>query len=227
MRAVERRREMGSKKIWNIIEFEDSTVKQICVSNWGGVSGAGGVAGVAGEITMEQAAKVTTVGTIFKGNTSITKFNELYFFENAALPSNCFMGCTSLTEATVPKKMKSLPVNAAFRNCTSLRKLYFGEGYTTLAYSSMEQCNNLALIMPTTFNSMRNYVFYSGSNYILVIKATTPPTISGTTGLNRLLKAYVPDDYVNDYKSATTWSSLASKIYPLSDYEGSIVSPVW
>lgn len=165
------------------------------------------------------------MGTVFKGNTSITKFNELYFFEKAAIPSNCFQGCTALTEATVPKNLTSLPVNAAFKNCSSLRTLYFGEGYTTLAYSSMEQCNNLTLILPTTFTTFGNSAFYSGSNYVLVIKATTPPNIAA--GGTRVVKYYVPDDYVDAYKADTNWSSVASKIYPLSQYEGSIVSPVW
>ena len=207
-----------------IIDFEDQAVKTICVNNWGGVTGGStGIAGKAGEITMEQAAAVSSVGTVFKGNTSITKFNELYFFEKAALPSNCFQGCTALTEATVPKNLTSLPVNAAFRNCSSLRTLYFGEGFTTLPYSSMEQCTNLALILPTTFTTITS-AFYSGSGYILVIKAMTPP--NSAEG-NRVVKYYVPDDAVAIYKSAPNWVSVANLIFPISQYEGSIVSPVW
>lgn len=164
-----------------------------------------------------------SVGTVFKGNTSITKFNELYFFEKAALPSNCFQGCTALTEATVPKNLTSLPVNAAFRNCSSLRTLYFGEGFTTLPYSSMEQCTNLALILPTTFTTITS-AFYSGSGYILVIKAMTPPNSAAG---NRVVKYYVPDDAVAIYKSAPNWASVANLIFPISQYEGSIISPVW
>lgn len=33
-------------------------------------------------------------------------------------------------------------------------------------------------------------------------------------------KYYVPDDLVNDYKTATNWSTYASFIYPLSEYTG-------
>ena len=87
----------------------------------------------------------------------------------------------------------------------------------------MEGNSNLALILPTTFTSLSN-ALYSGSNYILVVKATTVPSIAGT---NRVKEAYVPDESVADYKAATNWSAIAAKIYPLSQYTGSIVSPVW
>ena len=221
-----RRREMNAKKVWNIIEFEDPLVKEICVSNWGGVNGAGGVSGVAGEITMEQAAKVTSILTKFNG-TAITKFNELYYFENAQVPGNAFQNCSSLIEVSLPKKMTALPGSTSSFKNNKNTVVYFPEGYKRLKYSTFGAgCNNVKLILPTTLNTIEGATLFDGSNYIFVIKATTPPTLN-TNGSNKMSKIYVPDESVDDYKEATNWIHLASKIYPLSDYEGSIVSPVW
>ena len=45
------------------IVFEDSTVKELCVTNWGG-----GI--ISGEITEYEASKVTTLNNVFKNNTT-------------------------------------------------------------------------------------------------------------------------------------------------------------
>jgi hypothetical protein len=223
---IMRRREMNAKKIWNIIEFEDPLVKEICVSNWGGVNGAGGVPGVAGEITMEQAAKVTSILTKFNG-TAITKFNELYYFENAQVPGNAFQNCSSLIEVSLPKKMTALPGGTSSFKNNKNTVIYFPEGYEVLKYSTFGAgCNNVKLILPTTFSTIGSSTLFSGSNYVIVLKNPQPITTNYThlTG-NAVAKIYVPDAALELYKS--TWTSGASKIYPLSDYEGSIVSPVW
>lgn len=50
------------------------------------------------------------------------------------------------------------------------------------------------------------------------------PTTNVPGGAARITKVYVPDESVTAYKNA--WTTVASKIYPLSDYDGSIISPV-
>ena len=49
-------------------------------------------------ITREQAAAVSSLGTVFNSNSVITKFNELKYFTNVHSINNGFVACTSLTE---------------------------------------------------------------------------------------------------------------------------------
>ena len=55
----------------DIIQFEDVNVKKLCVTVWD-TDGDN-------ELSQEEAAAVTTLGTLFKGNTEIQLFNELVF----------------------------------------------------------------------------------------------------------------------------------------------------
>jgi hypothetical protein len=56
---------------------------------------------------------------------------------------------------------------------------------------------------------------YGGHNVSVIVHSTTPPAISWGNGLVGTF--YVPDSAVEDYKSATGWSSFASKIKGLSE----------
>ena len=169
-------------------------------------------------------SKNSSIGTIFRNNTVITKFNELYFLMNADVPGNCFQGCVSLREVSLPKNLVEIPGGtSSFKNNSNL-KVYFAEGYKNLKYSSFGSgCNNVTLVLPTTFVSLASGALYDGSNYVIIIKAVTPLTL--TVVANRVSKVYVPDNSVDAYKAAN--GGLASKIYALSQYKESIVSPVW
>ena len=54
------------------ITFADANVKALCVGNWDTDKD--------GELSTEEAAAVTTLGTVFKGKTNITTFDELRYF---------------------------------------------------------------------------------------------------------------------------------------------------
>ena len=164
------------------------------------------------------------MGTAFNGNTSITKFHELYYFsniQNAGLPNGgCFKNCTALTEVTLPPKITDM--NSIFIGCRAMKKIYFPVGYKTFRYGSIE-CNgsNTELFIPTLESTNAN-AMYNGT-YIVVMGEPTPTT--NAPGSNaRITKVYVPDASVDAYKAA--WTAVASKIYPLSEYEGNPVSPV-
>lgn len=84
---MDRRRLLIISKNDDVIKFADPEVERICVENWGSN----------GKITKDQAAAVTTLGTVFRNNTKITSFDELKYFTGVAtISNNCFNGCTSL-----------------------------------------------------------------------------------------------------------------------------------
>lgn len=69
------------------IRFADSAVGAICAANWGDGTG----------VTQEMADKVTSIGTKFKGNTSIVSFPELGTnFKNVTSLGDAFTNCTNL-----------------------------------------------------------------------------------------------------------------------------------
>ena len=55
-----------------IINFVDSEVKQLCVSNWDTDGDQ--------ELSKDEAAAVSSLGIVFHGNETITSFDELQFF---------------------------------------------------------------------------------------------------------------------------------------------------
>jgi hypothetical protein len=53
-----------------------------------------------------------------------------------------------------------------------------------------------------------------------IIYTVTPPTLTATWWINDKITFYVPDEAVNDYKSASNWSTVSSAIKPISEYDG-------
>lgn len=98
------------------LAFEDPEVERICVEKWGSN----------GAVTLAQLQAVTTTNLVFKGNTTITKFNEFQYFtglQNPASTTNqLFSGCTNLEEITLPSNLSYMGSNM-FLNCTSLENI--------------------------------------------------------------------------------------------------------
>lgn len=104
----------------NIIQFEDKDIKKLCVGFWD-IDGDG-------ELSYEEAAAVTTIGTVFKDNTDIEFFNELKFFTGlSTLEANAFTNCTNLWSLTIPANISTID-NTVFSNCTSLSRIMFEKG---------------------------------------------------------------------------------------------------
>lgn len=106
------------------IVFADSNVKNICVTNWGGSV-------VSGEITKNEAAAVTSLGGKFRGNTTITKFNELRYFTgltslyisgNSTASQGEFYGCSNMTEIQLPH-VAMTNISGAFRNMSKMTEI--------------------------------------------------------------------------------------------------------
>lgn len=89
------------------IRFKDPEVLNILIAN-----GIGDSVG----ITTAQ-AKNTNIGTMFKGNTSITSFDEFPAFQQT-LQNDAFFGCTNLQ--SIDLSQATYINDRAFRDCTSL-----------------------------------------------------------------------------------------------------------
>ena len=99
----------------DVITFADANVKALCVANWD-TNGDG-------ELSEEEAAAVTDLGTVFKENTTITSFNELaYFIGLTSIGEDAFYECSGLTSVTIPNSVISIG-SEAFFNCDALQKV--------------------------------------------------------------------------------------------------------
>ena len=190
-----------------IIQFKDTAVKNICLNaGWGGETGAGGVAGVAGEMTMEQAAKVGNFGTLFS-NSSIIDLTDLRFFTKVTAISNQAFNDSDYLEKLV------IPPNVTGINCNN----YITRGARNTIYCEFG---------PTKFVQTSINILFEFVPRVIIFHSTEVPELKYVAAYNSwlgrydndLTSIYVPDSSVDAYK--TTWAVHASKIHPLSEYTG-------
>lgn len=161
------------------------------------------------EITSLNLPSATSIGTsAFQGCTALTSVNlpsvhtikKTAFCECTALKTanipNCgningyaFQLCSSLASVNMPGAV--FIAEYAFAGCKSLTKIIIGNGY------------QVANVEPTTFNGCYH------------LTGTVDETYN-PDGLKDCY-IYVPDAWVDDYRSATNWSTYADQIKGISE----------
>ncbi len=82
------------------------------------------------------------------------------------------------------------------------------------------QSNTHPLVIPNSVTSIDANAFANWPSVPYIeIQATTPPTLSNANAFAYQNDApiYVPDESVDDYKTAENWEYLADRIFPISD----------
>ena len=136
---------------------------------------------------------------------------------------NAFNGWSSNNQPLViPNSVTSIG-EYAFRNWTSNNQpLVIPDSITSIGSGAFWRwtSNNQPLVIPNSVTSIGNYAF---SNWVLVpyveFKSITPPTLANANAFNNQNNApiYVPNGSVDDYKTATQWVNLASRIFSIND----------
>ena len=122
----------------NIIQFEDASVKAICITNWDKNED--------GALSYEEAAAVTTIGTEFRGK-GIYAFNELQYFTGlTSIPSSAFSDCSELLSIKLPDNIISINDNA-FVRCQSLREIHIPANIESIGYRAFRSCKKLATVI--------------------------------------------------------------------------------
>ena len=147
------------RRKYHFITFADERAKALCLNEWDGNGD--------GELSLEEAAAVTDLGTRFKSASSVKSFEELRFFTGLTkIDDDAFRSCSGMTSVYVPAHVTAIGSNV-FTGCSALKYVAIPGGKpemgTTLArtitlfvpqgqleaYAADEQFNR-ATIVPYT-----------------------------------------------------------------------------
>ena len=135
-------------------------------------------------------------GVYYKGD--IAQWCNILFGGVTANPlfynHNLYINNSLLTNLIIPKSITEIK-NYAFCGCNSITgDLVIPNTVTSIGYDAFRSCYNIteAMILGTNPPSLSNNCFYSN------------------------FPIYVPYESLNDYKTATNWSSYESRIFPMA-----------
>jgi len=130
---------VGKPIITDVIAFADGKVKQICVGNWD-TDGDG-------ELSYEEAAAVTNLGSVFQGQ-NITSFDELQYFTSVTDIDTfgAFAWCNGLTSITIPESVKTIGY-WAFAWCSSLTSITIPGNVTSIGIQAFLWCSGLTSVI--------------------------------------------------------------------------------
>ncbi len=180
---------IGAVEVWiavKYIVFKDPAVAQICAENWG--DGVG--------ITEEQAAKVTNLGTVFKGNTLITSFEELNKFTAVtSILASTFEGCSELSYVGGFKKYESIGGNGFYGCSLSQENGVHSDNLITIGTGAFRNSGISGTVNVPSATSIGGNAF-AGTNISVLLNlgkiTSMPSNIVGKPNAT-LVEAHIPD----------------------------------
>ena len=129
-----------------------------------------------------------------------------------------------VTKAIIPSSYNGLPVTSigegAFHGCPRLTRVNIPDGVVNIEDFAFMDCSNLTSVtIPDSVICIGEGALYGCTRLTrITIKATTPPYLGGSAfGNTNNCPIYVPAQSVEAYKTATNWSSLASRIFAIQE----------
>ena len=134
------------------IEFEDSNTKRLCVQNWDKNGD--------GELSINEAKKVSSLGDVFEGS-NISSFIELRFFKGIdTINNSAFKNCDVLASISISNSVTTIG-DSAFMGCTSLKIIEIPDSVTSIGYYAFNSCTSLTGIeIPDSVTNIRNGAFF-------------------------------------------------------------------
>ena len=130
--------------------------------------------------------------------------------------TNTFYECSGIVSVKLPDTITEIGQNA-FYDCRNLMFINIPSTVTTISAYAFSICKGLMFItIPENVTNIGKYAFnncYAVGEYHF--KPTTPPTLANVNAFNGIQSdciIYVPQGSLNAYKTATNWSSQASKM---------------
>ena len=175
------------------IRFEDPEVKRICVENWDKDGD--------GELSMEEAAAVSSIGTIIPQliKRYSNAFQEFRFFTNVAIIEVDMLSRCNLTKISLPQGIREIR--------------QYG-----LAFNMLKE-----LVIPSSCSRVEGSVLEGNTvDCNVIFQSPVPPKFHNDFLLNRYTRVkivmYVPDEAIEAYRTIPNLSHRAQFIKPLSEY---------
>ena len=175
------------------IRFEDPEVKRICVENWDKDGD--------GELSMEEAAAVSSIGTIIPQliKRYSNAFQEFRFFTNVAIIEVDMLSRCNLTKISLPQGIREIR--------------QYG-----LAFNMLKE-----LVIPSSCSRVEGSVLEGNTvDCNVIFQSPVPPKFHNDFLLNRYTRVkivmYVPDEAIEAYRTIPNLSQRAQFIKPLSEY---------
>lgn len=141
-------------------------------------------------------------------------------FEITTIADSFFRSMSALRFLAFPNARLTQINQHLIRNASNLRTVDLGEKQGTITtisqYAFYGTRGRVSITVPESVTSIEQYAF--GANYAVLeyhFKRTTPPTLANTNVFYSIPSdciIYVPQGSLNAYKTATNWSSYASKM---------------
>ena len=129
-----------------------------------------------------------------------------------------FHTCTSLTSVVIPDSVTSIGINA-FNTCISLTSVTIPDSVTSIGRGVFNRCSGLTSVaIGSGVTSIGYEAFFDCASLTSVTcLATTPPTLGDNVFYNtNNCPLLVPAQSLDAYKTATNWSTYASRIQPIT-----------
>ena len=187
----------------NIINFSDDVVRGLCIEAWDSNGD--------NYLSKEEAAAVTDLGEVFKGNRYIQTFNELKYFTGlTSIAYKAFSECKGLTTVTLPNTVKRIE-NGAFQYCSKLTDIIIPNSVTAIGNWAFEVCSELstAIIGGRVIDIGSSAFAYCSHLTSVYVQNPVPVAIYEQAFSNRKNAIlYVPNGCVDVYKSANYWKDF-------------------
>lgn len=210
------------------ITFAEANVKTLCVANWD--------KNTDGELSTEEAAAVTSLGTVFREKTNIKTFNELRYFtgltsinsyafykstiEKVTFPTTvtaigeyAFSQSNIGTELVIPRTVKTIG-NYAYYSCKRLNRVVLQEGVETVGWHTFS--GPIAVLsLPTTLTHMSSMAIDpygatipQGDYFYVYTHSTIPANIDDFAFYPSFAEGHlvVPPGCIDAYKAVAGWS---------------------
>ena len=178
------------------IRFEDPEVKRICVENWDKDGD--------GELSMEEAAAVSSIGTVFVGKDSIKNLDLSFLHHWERINFTHIRDCKRLKRVVYPSSLKEVS-GGLLVDCHAVEEIVILSKDIRFTFG----------MVINGASSLKRVIFY----------AETPPENTDKSAYllwfaNKDTILYVPDESVELYKKLPFYSKFAKAILPLSEYQG-------
>ncbi len=184
------------------IEFQDSVVKSLCVANWDMDRN--------GMLSFDEAEAVTNLGSVFKGDSTITSFNELQYFTGLTSLGS-FENCINLESIVLPETITS--IGGSFKNCSSLRYLRIPSSVTNIYFTAFENC---PLDLEIADGNV-NYMSENGAVYRIFDNST----IRQLMYVNNSCTSFSVKPLVSDIYEKAFWNATNLEYVTFEGYFGS------